>query len=247
MTTDIVVLDTSHWQGNWPGLDSPFQAMRQAGIVGMILKATEGTSNTDETFRDRYNACLDRRFAVCSYHFLRHGDIEEQMAHFVDTVQPRHGERLVLDWEDPAVTLDEVQDAAAILLNTLDDGEPANLQVTIYASSGFLQEHCPDEYDPLLARTSLWVARYSDEEPYWPTHVWPTWTLWQCTDAFSIDGYGPLDGNKFNGSVENCIAWLNPAVQVPAPPVESKPEIRFTVETSGSLRVLVNGEIVIDT
>jgi lysozyme len=212
MTTDIIVIDVSHWQGNWPGPDTPWEAMTKTGIVGVILKATEGTSYVDDTYQRRYQACREHNVAVCSYHYLKHGNIEQQMEHFINTVSPDHGERLVLDWEDPAVTFDEIQDACAILLNTLDDGEPADLQVTVYGSSSFLMDHVPNEYDPLLERTSLWVARYSNEQPYWPEKVWKTWSLWQCTDKHYIEDYGPVDGNRFNGSVENCIKWLKPAI-----------------------------------
>lgn len=212
MTTDIIVIDVSHWQGDWPGPDTPFEAMNNNGIVGVVLKATEGVAYVDPTYRERYDACYDNSVAVSSYHFLRHGSIDSQMQLFLDTVDPVQGERMVLDWEDPGVTLDELKQAAEYLLN-----DNRNLQVTVYASSSFLTENVPDEPDEVLIQTSLWVARYSDQEPYWPTQVWPTWSLWQCTDKFTLEGYGPLDGNKFNGTVEGCMKWLAPAGSEPVP------------------------------
>lgn len=206
MTSDIVAIDVSHWQGKWPGPETPWHAMRGAGVVGVILKATEGTGYTDDTFHARYKACLDNDLAVASYHFLRHGSIAEQMDHYCTIVGPRPGERMVLDWEDPAVTAAELREAARLLFT-----HPSELQVTVYGSSSFLTERLAAEPSDPLAMTSLWVARYSSEEPYWPQDIWDTWSLWQCTDQFEIDGYGPLDGNRFNGSVEQCLAWFGPA------------------------------------
>jgi len=238
--TDIIVLDVSHWQGKWPGPSTPWAAMARNGIVGVILKATEGTSYVDNTFRKRYDACIANGIAVASYHFLRHGSIEDQMANYFETVQPRLGERMVLDWEDPAVTADELRKAAAILLDS-------DIEVAVYGSSSFLTEHLAAVPNDILARTSLWVARYSSQEPYWPKDIWPTWSLWQCTDQFMIEGYGPLDGNKFNGSVENCIAWLNPSGSKPAPGPEPEAKavnIQITATEGVTVYITVNGEVI---
>lgn len=239
MTTDIIVVDVSHWQGKWPGEGTPWDAMRRNNLVGVILKATESTSYVDNTFRQRYDAAIANGIAVCAYHFLRPGKMPQQMDLFLNTVKPRQGERMVLDWEDAGVKSGDVAYCVEYLL-----GKRPDLQITVYASSSFLQSNA--QYDDRLAKTSLWVARYSSQEPYWPENIWKTWTLWQCTDSFKVEGYGPLDGNKFNGSPENCIAWLNPAGAAPEPEPEPvpppTPEVNIT--TTGSVRVVVNGQVV---
>lgn len=248
MTTDIIVIDVSHHQG-WPeGKDYPFDDMAAAGIVGVILKATEGTSYVDDTFRKRYDACIEHGVAVASYHFLRHGSIEQQMLNYLNTVMPRPGERMVLDWEDSKVTLNELIAAADILLAADHDGVSLNLQVAIYGSASFLQTYVPNRPDATLAKTSLWVARYSSEEPYWPSAVWPTWSLWQCTDShYGPNGYGPLDGNKFNGSVEACVRWLAPAGAEPGPepdPDEKQVVVDITADDGVTVIVNVNGDTI---
>src|SRR5215471_16993212 len=124
MTTEIIVVDASHHQGDWPGEDTPWEAMAKAGIVGLILKATEGTTYVDPTYGRRYDAARENGVAVSSYHFLRHGSIPQQMQLFLKTVDPDQGERMVLDWEDGSVTLGELKDAIEYLLN-----DNRNLQV----------------------------------------------------------------------------------------------------------------------
>ena len=234
MTTDIIVVDVSHHQGDWPGEDTPWDAMRGAGLIGVILKATEGTTYVDPTFRRRYDAAHENDIIASSYHFLRHGGISQQMQLYLNTVDPEPGERMVLDWEDGSVTLGELKDAIEYLLN-----DNRNLQVTVYASASFLQENVPNVSDPVLAQTSLWVARYSGQPPYWPSAVWSTWSLWQCTDSYSVEGYGPLDGNKFNGSVEACKAWLAPAGSEPVPvPPDDEPVV---LNVAPGTTVVLNG------
>lgn len=221
MTTGIVVIDCSHHQQGWPAppADTPWEAMAKVGIIGCVLKATEGVSFVDDTFRERYVACREHGVAVCSYHFLRPGSLPQQMDHYLAVVQPVQGERMVLDWEDEGVHVGDVEYCVNYLLDKRPD-----LQLTIYASSGFMQDKVVGAHETLAKNTSLWVARYSNEQPYWPEQVWALWSLWQCTDNFELQSYRPLDGNKFNGSVENCMVWLNPAAQGPAPTPDPQPE-----------------------
>jgi lysozyme len=246
MTTDIIVIDVSHHQA-WPaGKEYPWDDMAAAGIVGVILKATEGVSYVDDTFRGRYDACIEHGVAVCAYHFLRHGKIADQMASFLNVVRPRQGERMVLDWEDSSVTLSELKQAIEILLE-----QDADIQVTVYGSASFIQTYVPNRADDVLAKTSLWVARYSSEEPYWPSAVWPTWSLWQCTDShYGPNGYGPLDGNQFNGSVEACVRWLGPAGAEPGPepdPDEKQVVVDITADDGVTVIVNVNGDTISST
>lgn len=243
MSHAVVVLDISHYQ------DTPdFDALAAEGIVAICFKATEGTSYVDDTFRDRYNAAVDAGLGVFTYHFLKHGSIEAQMAHYLETVDPDWGERVVIDFEDSSCTLDDLEQAVQILFD--DD---RNLQVTVYGANGFLGAKLDGDENLLLAMTSLWVASYTTAST--PTMsslsgTWSTWTLWQFTDCASVCGFGPVDANRFNGSVEDCRSWVGPVAEGPQPlpvpeplpePVEPIVEVNLVklVIDAGAVNIVV--------
>lgn len=219
MTNPLVAVDLSHFQATPDWAD-----LQLEGIVGVILKASEGSTYVDPTFHDRYREAKASGLKVATYHFLKAGgDIEDQIEWYLDTVDPEPGERVVIDFEDKGLTRGDLLSAVQALVN-YDE----NLQITVYGSSSFLRETVGDEPASLLAGTSLWVASYTTAaNPSSFPKVWKTWSLWQYTDAAKINGWGPVDGNRFNGSVESCAAWFGPAAVQPAPapePPAPKPE-----------------------
>jgi lysozyme len=230
MSHDLVVIDASHWQEtknppNW-------QILIDAEVVGVILKCTESTNYTDPTFRTRYESAIDAGLAVSSYHFCRPGDLVEQMAYYLAALQPRQGERVVLDWEDSGVGLEDIRDAVDYLLDVRPD-----LQITIYGSSSFLKERVKAG-DSLGQTTSLWVASYtSNPEPSDFGPAWEFWSLWQFTDKATVSGYGPVDGNRFNGSSDVCRAWIGPYV-APAPG-PALPTVTLTVDADEPVNLII--------
>lgn len=233
------VVDLSHWQTT-----PDFPKIKAAGIVGCILKCTEGLTNVDPTFRGRYTKAIGAGLGVGTYHFMRPGSIAKQMAHYLDILGPRHGERVILDHEDEGVSLDKLKEAVQIL-----QADDRNLQVSIY-SGHLIKQQLGTQRDALLATTSLWIAQYA-AQPVWPKITWPNWTLWQFTDKGSVPGVaGNVDCNKFNGTDAQCLAWLGPAgTPVPLPLPEPIPEIEPMVVDltfpqdmlDTKLRIRVNG------
>jgi len=229
--TDPICIDVSHWQE--PDGSSPWPRLRKAGIRGVILKATEGDSYIDPTFRERYEAALEEGFPVCGYHFLRPGNMQTQMSHFVETVQPINGERLVLDHEDPGVSLSDLKDAVQALI----DFNPS-LQITIYSGYVIKEQIGQDEYDPWLSgNTSLWLAHYTTGEPTWPRGTWAEWSLWQYTDQGTVDGYGPLDLNRFNGSDREFVRWMTPVSMFR--PVEEPNVVVLSIASDEPVRMII--------
>jgi lysozyme len=240
MSNDLVVLDISHYQP-----EPDWAALKAAGIVGIIMKATEGQTYVDETFARRYGAAIDAGLAVSSYHFLRPGSIAAQISHYLKTVDPEPGERVCLDHEDPGVSLADLASA----VEAINAADPS-LQVTIY-SGHIIKQQLGDGYDDVLATTSLWIAQYTlNAAPDWPSGTWPVWSLWQYTDKAEVPGIeGNVDGNRFNGSAEQCLAWFGPSQGV-VPEPESWPEtqvvtMRLDVPDNVEVRVVINDERVV--
>ena len=241
MSSDLVVVDISHHNPtpNWDQL-------KAGGVVGVIHKATEGGSFVDSQLFKRAKPAMDAGLKWATYHFMRPGSTFAQMDHYLSTIDPVPGERVVLDHEDAGVHLDQLCDAVANLLEMRPD-----LQVSIY-SGHLIKEQLGSARNAYLAEhTSLWIAQYtSASAPSWPTATWPQWTLWQYTDKAPVDGISkPVDGNRFNGSIEQCLAWFGPAGESVSEPL---PEPGFDVvhiniqsPPGVSVSVAVNGEVIV--
>ncbi len=246
------VVDLSHWN-----TVKSFPQMKAGGIVGVIHKVTEGTGFLDKTYAKRE---LDARAAGlgwAAYHFLKPGNIEAQMRWFIQNVSPvPAGMQLVIDYEDPKCTLDELRAAVKSIR-----AQVKNAQVVIYGGS-LLKEQLGNTKDDLLGSCALWLAQYTAGTPTWPKATWPVWTLWQYSDG-SVGGtprdvpgtVPPIDCNQFNGSDEACARWFGLAVEPnPQPGPEPQPEpepgpapgvaVNMTVPDGVTVEIVVNGSPV---
>src|SRR5262245_51088518 len=210
------VIDLSHHN------DTPdWDALKAAGVVGVIHKATEGTSYVDDQLFSRARAAMDAGLKWSTYHFLRDSDPEQQMQHYLKTIDPVQGERVCLDHEDEDVSLEQLKDCVTYIQSVRPD-----LQICIY-SGHLIKDQLPNTVDDeVLNTTSLWIAQYtSASQPSWPTGTWKTWSLWQWTDSETVPGCdAPVDGDRWNGSTEALLKWFGPAGEEPAPEPEPKPE-----------------------
>jgi|SRR5215471_3632187 len=231
--SEPTVVDLSHYQA-----DVDFVAMAADGVLAVILKATEGWSVVDASFAQHYQQASKAGLSVASYHYLHHGNAQQQMQFYIDTLNPSGGERVCIDYEDAACTLDDLHEAVQWLLD-YNDQTGMNLQIAVY-SGHLLRQQLGTSYDGLLAEnTSLWLAQYTSGQPSWPTGTYPVYSLWQYTDQARVGGYnGPVDGNRFNGSDEQLLAWIGPVSSAPIP-VEPQVEVRVTLSATSPVTVNV--------
>jgi lysozyme len=214
--------------------------MRDSGVLAVILKCTEGLTFTDDSFAGHRDAALAATLAVGSYHFLRPGNAAAQMEFYIATLQPAPGERVVIDYEDPACTLAELEEAVTRII-AIDP----SLQIAVY-SGHLIKQHLEDGYHELLAtKTSLWIAQYTDASvpvPQWPNATWPVWSLWQYTDEAQVPGCptSGVDGNRFNGSDEQLLAWIGPIGYGPAPvPSDDQPRVGMLITADRPVTVAI--------
>lgn len=236
----IDIVDLSHWN-----TVADFAASKRAGLIGVIHKATEGTSYADTTYWEREKAARAVGLGWGAYHFLKHGNIATQMDWFVRNIRPVDGMRVAIDYEDPACVLDDLLNAV-----TWMNEKAPGLELCVYGGS-LLKEHLGNNKNTLLGKTSLWLAQYTSGTPSWPKATWPYYTLWQYSDGQaggtprSIGGIAdPHDCNQFNGSKDNCAKWMGmtdsgyyPAPPEPEPQPEPLPE---TVTLRLDLRITLN-------
>ena len=232
-------IDISHWQGS-----PDFGKVKAAGVIAMIHKATEGTGYVDPNRAKNFVNATTAGLKCCTYHWLKPGNAKAQIAHYLATIDPVPGERMVIDYEQDGCTLADLKEAVQALLD-----DPRGLQVTIY-SGNLLKEQLGSTHDALLAdHTDLWLAQYTTGTPTWPTGTYPHWTLWQYSESGSVDAItgSKVDLDRFNGPDDALLQWISPNVAAPkpAPAAAAVPvSIALTIPDHAALTIAVNGKTI---
>jgi len=99
MTETLKVLDLSHHNDGPNGGPIDFAAIAAFGILGVILKSSQGTAMVDRTYADRRSAALSAGLLVGAYHFATGDDVDQQVAHFLKTAAPDNNMLMALDHE----------------------------------------------------------------------------------------------------------------------------------------------------
>jgi lysozyme len=195
-------LDVSGWQGHYD-----WQAWK--GRIGFgMAKAVEGDAETDPDFGDNWNGMweLDRlmpRFAYLYFHAAL--DPVVQAAHLVATVRG-HG---LLSGDNFVIDIEETESGSGE-----NDGIPA-------ARCAPLAVQCLREVNRLVPGHRVlpymnpswalaggsdgmgswfpWIADYGVGQPSVPP-PWDRWTFWQYDSQ-------PLDGDRFNGTEQELLAF----------------------------------------
>src|SRR3984893_191450 len=89
-----VVVDISHWNR-----DVDFAKLANAGIIGVIQKATQGQTGVDFTYNTNKPKALAAGLLWGAYHFGDGSDGVAQAEHFLSTVGDPSKTLLVLDFE----------------------------------------------------------------------------------------------------------------------------------------------------
>lgn len=236
-----LAVDLSHWD---PADD--YDAVKHAGIVGVIYKATEGTGYSDDTYADQQEAAKRAGLKWGSYHFADGSDVDGQVENYLRFAAPDPDELFCLDWEDNDGDTMSAADAKA-WISKVEEALDRPGECVVY--SGNTAKELIDGSDPFFSARRLWLAQYSTTPV--PQASWATYWLWQFTDGeygpspHQIDGIGPCDINSFAGSAQTLIEqWASGSVQpMPAPvPVRRKAVTIDVAAPDGvRVRVLVNG------
>lgn len=94
----------SHGHGAhpWPITISDAALMKAFGIVGVILKGTQGVRGGDPTFADRRKLFSDAGMLLGAYDFNTGDPVKDQVDFFFDYVKPDDKMLCALDFEDNA-------------------------------------------------------------------------------------------------------------------------------------------------
>jgi lysozyme len=237
-----VCIDISHHQG-YPDFDD----VKRSGVLGVVHKATEGSSFIDDARAENLRNATAAGLATSTYFWLKPGDGRAQAEFYLSIIDPVHGERVVIDYEEDGCSLTTLKDAVQALLDFRRE-----LQVTIY-SGHLLKEQLGDDPDDFLAKhTDLWLAQYTSDESNisWSSATYPQWKLWQYSETGEIPGIDDsyVDLDNFNGSDAAFLTWINPKggfpMSVPPPEPGAVVNVAVTAPDNISVRVTINGRTV---
>lgn len=234
-------IDLSHWNtvigDSYSAAVSSLQRTKESGVVGVIHKATEGSSYTDDMFKYRCDLCRDVGMLFGSYHFLRSGGMGQQVAFYYDAVmaiQRNEGDAsewlFVCDYEDPAIPLSDVAD----FMDQLDAVTGSYQHPVLYTGFALKDKIKAGQDASRLHKYALWLAHYATEPALPPG--WDRWWGWQYSDKASVPGIqAPTDVNAFDGTAEELKAqWVAPTAAGSTPetpqPEPEEPEGGVTPE-----------------
>jgi lysozyme len=188
-----------------------FPKAQEAGILGIIHKATQGLKWVDSCYAPRRSQAKAAGLLWGAYHFGVGGDGKGQAKNFLDTVKAEDwpADLWVLDLEanpfGPSMSLGDAEAFVQEVFNRT--GKWPGLYTGIY----FRQE-LGNPKDTLLAKCWLWLAQYTSKTTL--PAAWNAWTLWQYTDGthgpFSpreVPGIGLCDQDAFEGDEASLKAF----------------------------------------
>jgi lysozyme len=227
----VICVDLSKYQAGFN-----FQAFKDSGGLGVILKASESTTIKDSSYNKFRSDAKAAGLKVASYHFFRSTDPVAQANWYLDCANPDEGERVVCDVEDQSIPKGNVTK----FLQRIQLVRP-DLQLTVYTGNvGEEAEQKWGKSDWLAANTSLWTCQYSSSPSPWASQTWPQWSLWQYSDTGPVPGFdGDVDKNKFNGSDQNFLAWIGPAAVQPTPPDTQEPTVTVSFSSDQAVNLVV--------
>lgn len=214
-TTGVQGIDVSHWQGS---ID--WNAVRDAGIEFAWIKATEGTSYTDDRFDTNYPAAHAAGVIRGAYHFALPDASggAAQAEFFVNNGGAWSADDLtlpgILDIEaNPygdacyGLSTSAMQQWISDFYTTYKS--LTSRDIVIYTSPSWWNS-CTGGWSGMADKSPLAVAHWtSADSPTLPTGF-STWTVWQYTSTGSVSGIsGDVDRDKFNGSRDRLLALAN--------------------------------------
>lgn len=196
-SSDVIYegIDVSDWQGY-----VDYNAVRNAGIDVVYIKASQGESIIDSYFRINYNDAKENGLKVGFYHFLTARSEEEairQADFFASVISNTSPDcKLAMDFEVFGdLNFAEINNISRAFLERVR--EVTGRDVIIYSDASNARNVFGEE---LAEEYSLWIAEYGVEFPSQTN--WEYWEGFQYTSTGIVSGIrGYVDRNKFTEQI----------------------------------------------
>lgn len=207
----IFVVDMSSHQG----VPDMIRAKREGNVAAAVIKLCEGNYYPNELFDAQTHACdvAEVPWCVYGYNGNKYAGIDYRQRGSIEAAyllaQPAYrwkGRPIWHDLEDNTGTQPQ-SEYALEWEETIRAG--GGQYAGIYSYTSFIQNFLQDAR---LASKNLWLANYPADPPA-PTDAWPappapwtTYKAWQFSGGMTVPGIGWVDGNYFNGTVEEFMS-----------------------------------------
>lgn len=195
------VLDLSHHN-----TVSDLQVVKDAGIWGIIHKATEATGYKDNKYPGRKAGFLEIGLLWGAYHFVHPGNIGQQVDYFLAYAGVDDTTLYALDWEQASTGTASEADA----INFMELLEAKTGRKGVIYSGNVAKEKIAG-HNAYLGSHRLWLAQYGNNPM--PQQSWTNWWLWQYSDGevgpqpHGCPGCGGyVDTNSYPGTQEELKA-----------------------------------------
>lgn len=186
---DLMVVDLYH--GDLP---VDYVKMKAAGVVGIIFKASQGTSSYDPAYTDQRMKALAAGMLWGAYHYADNSAPSLQVHNFLTHAAPNSRTLMVLDYEDNGDA--SMNLSAAQTFVTMVEKETVRPNSVVLYSGNRIKETMTAGSQAFWSTRRLWLAQYS-LVPKSPAPWAKPW-LWQ----YSGDGDGP-EPHKVDGVTHN--------------------------------------------
>lgn len=193
---EIRGIDISHYQGDidWDQLQNAM--IEKCPIRFIVMKATEGSSKIDPSFKYNFKQALEYGYIRGAYHFWsNHSSARQQAYFFLNNVPLESGDLPpVLDVEHKPKdkSVEDFQQDILTWLHTVEDRY--HVKPIIYTYYKFKKQYLDT---PVFDDYPYWIAHYYVDKIEYQGE----WKFWQHTDAGKLPGIkGYVDFNIYNGS-----------------------------------------------
>ena len=199
----IVGSSTGTALGIWTEVENGFDASHYNKILWdkvpqsvkfAYLKATEGATYADSTFRENAKMATDLGLSLGAYHFTKFANSPYlEAANFLNETSNLSVSDVFLDLEYRKTSLKSsaIAEWVVEICKTIN-GVHTDAEVGIYTSKNYLREMALQPYTE-IAQYKLWAADWK-EQPY--VYPWETWHSWQYSSTGQVDwAEGNLDLN----------------------------------------------------
>jgi lysozyme len=194
---NLLVIDLSHWDDV-----TDYAKVKASGIVGVIYKATQGSSYVDATYAPEREKAVGAGLLWGALHFGDGSSVTAQVKNFLSHAALNPQDLFALDYEDNTSQMNIQQAHDWMVAVEQELGRPT--QGVLY-SGNTIKETIRPQDQAFWAPRRLWLAQYASS-PVVP----PPWTsawLWQYTDG------GTVPGLAGQGTVD-CNSYLGTAIQL---------------------------------
>lgn len=193
---EIRGIDISHYQGDvdWDQLQNAM--IEKCPIRFIVMKATEGSSKIDPSFKYNFRQALEYGYIRGAYHFWSNRSSARQQAYFFLNNVPLESGDLppVLDVEHKPKdkSVEDFQQDILTWLHIVED--KYHVKPIIYTYYKFKKQYLDT---PVFDDYPYWIAHYYVDKIEYQGE----WKFWQHTDAGKLPGIkGYVDFNIYNGS-----------------------------------------------